>query len=105
MNGYVYLLAEWGQNLRYKIGITRNDVEKRVKQLKTGNSNDIKVIQTYSSKNYKKIERMLHQKFCQVREEGEWFTLTDEEVGTFIAECKKLDESIEFLLKNNSFYK
>lgn len=105
MKGYVYLLAEWGGELRYKIGVTKNDVEKRVKQLKTGNSNDIKIIHTYQSNHYRKIEGMLHRKFNSVREAGEWFSLTDEEVGEFIPECKKLDETIEFLLKNNSLFK
>lgn len=105
MKGYVYLLSEWGTDLRYKIGVTKNDVEKRVKQLKTGNSNDIKLLYSYQSKNYKKIEGILHRKFNPVRENGEWFTLTDDEVFEFINECKKADENIDFLLKNNSFYK
>lgn len=105
MKGYIYLLAEWGNELRYKIGITKNDVEKRLKQLKTGNSNDIKIIHTYQSTNYKKIEGILHRRFNPVRENGEWFTLTDEEVGSFLNECKKADETIDFLIKNNTFYK
>lgn len=103
--GYVYLLAEWGNELRFKIGITKNDVEKRVKQLKTGNSNDIKIINTYQSKNYVKIEKMLHRKFSMTREHGEWFTLTDEEVASFTNECEASDDLINFLLKNNSLFK
>ena len=101
--GYVYLLAEMGDKLRYKIGITKNNVEKRVKQLKTGNSDDIMIINTYKSSNYKKIERMLHTKFKTDRIHLEWFTMTDEQVLEFISEAKKADETIDFL-KNNPFY-
>lgn len=102
--GNVYLLAEWGTELRYKIGVTKNDVAKRVKQLKTGNSNDIKIINTYQSEHYRKIEGMLHRKFNHVREEGEWFTLTDEEVASFLGECKKAEDTLDFLYKNNSLF-
>jgi hypothetical protein len=102
--GYVYLLAEMGDKLRYKIGITKNNVEKRVKQLRTGNSDDIMIIHRYHSLNYKKIERMLHTKFKNDRLHLEWFTMTDEQVMAFMAEAKKADETIDFLIKHNPFY-
>jgi len=102
--GYVYLLAEMGDKLRYKIGITKNNVNKRVKQLKTGNSDDIMIINTYKSINYKKIEKLLHRKFNSDRIHLEWFTMTDEQVSTFITEAKKADETIN-LLKDNPFFK
>lgn len=103
-NGYVYLLAEMGDKLRYKIGITKNDVDKRVKQLRTGNPDDIIILNTYKSSNYKKIERMLHTRFKPERTHLEWFTMTDEQVLSFTSEAKKADETIDFLKKNNPFY-
>lgn len=101
--GWVYLLAEMGDNLRYKIGITKNPVEKRVKQLRTGNSDDIMIIHRYNSENYKKVERMLHVKFKPDRLHLEWFEMTDEQVLSFMEEAKKADETIN-LLKSNPFY-
>ena len=103
--GFVYLLAEMGDNLRYKIGFTKNKVEKRVKQLSTGNSDRIEIIHKYKSEHYKKIERMLHLIFYSEREHLEWFTMTDEQVDTFLNEAKKADETICFLKKNNEFYR
>lgn len=102
--GFVYLLAEMGDNLRYKIGITKNTVEKRVKQLSTGNSDSIMIINRYQSEHYKQIERMLHMKFFKERKHLEWFTMTDEQVSSFLTEAKKADETIDFLLKDNPFY-
>lgn len=102
--GYVYLLSEMGDNLRYKIGITKNPVKKRLSQLSTGNSNNIDILYTYKSKNYKKIERILHTKFKNDRLHLEWFSMTDEQVFSFLNEAKKADETIDFLNKNNCFY-
>jgi hypothetical protein len=107
--GYVYLLVEIDKdgNERYKIGITKNDPEKRVKQLKTGNSGVVRLLQAYESPNYKKIEQWLHgrYKWKQTEAKNEWFNLTDDEVMNFLDECKKADTTIQFLLKENPFFK
>jgi len=103
--GWVYLLEEMGDNLRYKIGFTKNDIEKRVKPLRTGNSDDIMIIKQYRSENYVKIEGMLHRQFADKHHRLEWFTMTDDEVANFLIEAKKADELIDFLKKNNPFYK
>lgn len=105
MEGYVYLLAEMGDNLRYKIGITKNEVEKRVSQLSTGNSDSIMIIHKYKSENYKRIERMLHLIYHKDRKHLEWFNMTDEQVSTFLHNAKKADENISFLKEHNVFYK
>ena len=102
--GYVYLLSEMGDNLKYKIGFTKNNVEKRIKTLSTGNSNEIMLIHKYKSEHYKKIEQMLHLIFHREREHLEWFNLNDEQVSTFLLEAKKADETIDFLKKNNLYY-
>lgn len=103
--GYVYLLEELGSELRYKIGFTKNPPEKRLKNLKTGNSNSIRILKTFESKHYIKIEGILHRKYGISRHNLEWFTLTDEQVGDFIKECQIAHDIVDFLLKNNSFYK
>jgi len=108
--GYVYLILETdkdGLGERHKIGITKNSVEKRLKQLQTGNSNIIRLLQAYESPNYKKVEQWLHSRFSTKKTEAnnEWFNLTDEDVLGFQSICKKLDETIQLLLKENHFYK
>jgi hypothetical protein len=108
MKGYVYLLMEVDANgnERYKIGITKNNPEKRVKQLSTGNSNIISTINYYESANYKKIERLLHKKFLSKKTEtkNEWFNLTDDDIKNFISSCEKYDKNFQILQENNTLY-
>ena len=107
--GFVYLILEIDKNgaERHKIGITKNNPEKRVNQLKTGNSNIIRLLQTYESPNYKKVEQWLHTRFSNVKTEAnnEWFNLTDDDVIGFQATCKMIEDTIKLLLKDNSFFK
>tara|TARA_R110000751_G_scaffold6296_3_gene27032 strand:+ start:1065 stop:1379 length:315 start_codon:yes stop_codon:yes gene_type:complete len=103
--GTVYLLAEFTNNSRFKIGITKNDVNKRIRELSTGNSNEIILINKYESVNYRKIEGWLHQKFHMTRGRGEWFDLTHEQVISFTESAKEADEIITLLLRENPFYK
>jgi hypothetical protein len=105
--GYVYLLLQidFDGNESYKIGITKNDPNKRVKQLQTGNPNKISLHRKYESKNYLKVERWLHRKYQGKTEaKNEWRTLTDEQVFSFLDDCQAADDNIQFLLDNNSFF-
>jgi hypothetical protein len=107
--GYLYLLLEVDKNgnERHKIGITKRNVDIRCKELQTGNSNVISLLKTYETNNYIKLEKWLHGNFHPQKTEAdnEWFTLTDDQVTNFIAECKKADEIITFMKENNPFYK
>jgi hypothetical protein len=105
--GYVYLLLEVDKHgeERHKIGITKNDPKKRNRGLQTGNSDKICVLKFYESPNYLKIERILHRKFSVKTSAGnEWRNLTNEEVMTFLDECKKADDIVSLLIKENPFY-
>ncbi len=104
--GYVYLILEVDKNgdERHKIGISKNDPNKRNKQLQTGNSDKLRVLSYYESLNYLKVERMLHRKFSVKTSAGnEWRNLTNEEVMSFKLECEKYDEIINSL-KDNPFF-
>lgn len=107
--GYVYLILEVDKNgnERHKIGFSKNHPERRVKQLKTGNSNNINLLNFYETSNYQKLEKWLHGSFANQKTEAnnEWFTLTNEQVSGFINSCKKADETIKFMMENNPFYK
>ena len=106
--GYVYLFLETdsaGQET-YKIGITKNDPKKRIKQLQTGNPRKIDLLKSYTSENYLKVEKWLHRKyFVKTEAKNEWRSLSNEEVFSFIDDCKEADNNISFLLENNPFYK
>lgn len=106
--GYVYLLLEIdrGNNESYKIGVSRRDPIKRVKELQTGNPNTISVARMYQSDNYLKVEKWLHKKYGYLKTEAnnEWRMLEDDHVFSFIDDCEKADDLITFLQKNNQFY-
>jgi len=106
--GYVYLFLEVDNegNETYKIGITKNDPNKRIKQLQTGNPRKISLIKFYQSENYLKVESWLHKKYSiKTEAENEWRSLSDEEIFSFHEDCKKADEIITMMLKENHFYK
>lgn len=101
--GKVYLLNAWGTD-RYKIGITKGDIDKRIKQLQTGCPDEIILTNSYETENYRKLEGWMHRKLNSKRVEGEWFELEDSDVFSFIEECKKGDEIITLLLNDNPFF-
>jgi hypothetical protein len=109
MKGYVYLLFKVTKSGEesYKIGITKNDPEKRVAQLQTGNEAVINLLKYYKSENYLKIERMIHNRYKIYKTEsmGEWFDLPDNEVINFLTTCKEVDNIINFLKEHNPFFK
>ena len=106
--GYVYLTLETDKNgdEAHKIGVSKHPPEKRIKQLQTGNSNKLSVLKCYESKNYVKVEVMLHARYSykQTLAMNEFFKLSDDEVIGFLDTCKKLDETIQLLLRDNHFY-
>lgn len=107
--GYVYLFLEIDDdgNERHKIGITKNNPELRVKQLQTGNPSKISLLQKYESDNYLKVEQWMHRKHgaCKTEAENEWRKLPNEDVISFLDDCKSADEKIIFLKQTNPFYK
>lgn len=107
--GYVYLIVEGDENgkEKFKIGITKNDPNQRLKKLKTGNSNELEILRIYESENYKKIEKWLHGKYATKKTlaKNEFFNLSNEEALNFINDCKEIDKIITYLKKENPFYK
>lgn len=81
--GYVYfaycpeLYAKGTHHI--KIGFTK-DLNKRIKQLQTGNSFEIQFYKTHKSTDYKTVETKLHQKYKEKQVRNEWFNLTLKDV-------------------------
>ena len=99
----VYLISTGESDRRYKIGFTRNQVEKRVKQFKTGNSSGFIIHGVFESKWGTKIESTLHRKYMMNRVSGEWFYLDKSDVDGFVDQCKRLHDTFELLTKENSW--
>lgn len=71
VNGWVYFLL--GEDTgRYKIGRAK-DVEKRLKELRTGASEQVDIYGVIPAKDPVAMERALHRRFAKYRIHGEWF--------------------------------
>lgn len=102
--GYVYLIGELGNEGNYKIGSTNaKDVNKRLKQLQTGNSSQLYIKESYETKHPFKLEKMLHNHFKLYNLIGEWFELQKSDVEAFRSLCEKKEKIIS-ALKDNPFY-
>lgn len=107
--GYIYLLLtiDVDGSLICKIGVTKRLVDLRISEHQTGNPNKITVHSSYKSVNYFKVEKWMLRKykFQSTEVNNEWRKLTDEQVFSFIDDCKDADDTIKFLLENNELYK
>ena len=101
--GFVYLLCDSGQDNLFKIGVTKNDVNKRIKKLQTGNGNEIFLVKCFKTSYPYYIERMLHQKHCPGKKIGEWFELTPSSVLDFEKDCLFFEELAD-KMKDNPFF-
>lgn len=102
MSGYVYLICDSANNL-YKIGVTRKTIDKRIKELQTGNATSLHLVAYHETDYPFRIETMLHNKYANSKANGEWFNLTLEETTSFNETCKKQEEIID-ALKDNPFF-
>lgn len=102
--GYIYLI-ENTETLEYKIGITRNDPEKRLKQLQTGSAAILDLKAWFHTKYPYRLESILHKNYAPSHVHGEWYALTSEQVENFLVVCTKNDQAIISLLENPFFNK
>jgi hypothetical protein len=101
----VYLICSEFEGRRlYKIGYTRREVSKRIKELKTGNASELYVIDSFKSKWGTKIESQLHRTFKTKKVNGEWFDLNGDDVRSFMVKCQTIHETFEMITTNNTYY-
>lgn len=105
MKGFIYLIGEMNNsNNLYKIGMTRKkDINERIKELQTGNGQELYLIKSFKSNYPFKVEKMLHNHYNQFHENGEWFKLNNEQINEFLNECEK-KENLCNILKDNPFF-
>ena len=102
--GYVYLIGEIENSGRYKIGSTRaKDVNRRLKQLQTGNASELYIKETFETEQPFKLEKMLHNHFKYKNLSGEWFGLSEADTEAFRSICEEKMRVINSL-KDNPFY-
>lgn len=101
--GFVYLICD-PQSDRFKIGMTKGTIEHRMKQLQTGNPNELFIKDYYHTDYVTKLEKMLHLKYRNDNVLNEWFDLQPNDVFAFRDTCKLLENKI-INLKDNPFYR
>jgi hypothetical protein len=102
--GTVYLVGDWEKENFYKIGVTRGDIDKRIKKLQTGNGGEIYLVSKYETEHPFLMEKMLHLRFNNERVMNEWFMLDSNDVIHFVDNYRDIEETIE-ALKDNYFFK
>jgi hypothetical protein len=102
--GTVYLIGDYSKSGFYKIGVTRGDLNKRLKKLQTGNSGELYVKESFVSSYPFELEKMLHNKHESDKVLSEWYYLEKEQVENFINECKDFQSIID-AMEDNYFFK
>lgn len=74
----VYIISIKDSNL-FKIGLTK-DIEKRLKQLQTGNPFEYKLVEFFQTTKFKELEKTLHKKYKKNRYKNEWYILDGDEL-------------------------
>lgn len=103
--GYVYLLCN-PSNDTFKIGVTKNEIEKRIKQLETGNAENIFMASYHYTEYPYRLEKMLHTRFAPYNVNREWFKF-DESITpskAFNEYCSEFERTLlPTLLENDCF--
>jgi len=81
---YVYLIQSL-ENSCYKIGVSKHP-NKRIKELQTGNSSELKLVEVYQSEIAHMIEKTLQRRYKYLHKEGEWFEMSISNEVSFISE-------------------
>jgi hypothetical protein len=101
---FIYLIGDAGQDNTFKIGVTRGDINKRIKQLQTGNGEEIYLVNFYETNYPFFIERSLHLKFFPKQKRNEWFNLHSNDIINFKQYCQDIERNA-LALEDNPFAK
>lgn len=99
---FIYLMQSV-ENGYYKIGVSKNP-NTRLKQLQTGNSSEMKLIESFESEYARKIETFLHNKHSHVKKKGEWFELSLNDEVRFKEECTIIESNLEYLKNQGNVF-
>ena len=99
---YIYLIQSL-ENSYYKIGVSKHP-QKRLSEHQTGNSSELKLIETFESDLAYQIEGILHRRYSHLKKNGEWFDLGISNEVSFIKECKQIEENLIFMKKDGNTF-
>jgi len=95
---YIYLIkSEVDETILYKIGFSKNP-KQRLKELKTGNPN-LELVASWATKHNRKLESTLHNTYKHKNVNGEWFSLSPNEVEKFLEDCRQIERNFDVMVK------
>jgi len=89
--GFVYLISDGDY---FKIGHTSKSIKIRLSELQVGNPNELFIIDSYETTNYKLVELTLHRLFKNNHILGEWFELNSNQTKEFTNKCKSIETQL-----------
>lgn len=95
---FIYLIQN-KETGHFKIGRTKN-INKRIKQLQTGSSGELVLVDKFESDFASKLESYLHTIYSCYNTNGEWFDLCYSKVSEFKYLCEIMEKNYIFLEKN-----
>ncbi len=102
---FIYLIGQSDTDNTYKIGLTKaKDINKRIKELQTGNSEPLYLKTYYKTDTPYKLEKMLHNYYKENNTLNEWFVFDSDIEADFLEQCEKYQKIINSL-ENNPFFK
>jgi len=99
----IYLINQINTN-KYKIGVTKNNVSLRVKQLQTGSSESLTTITEFETNYGFKLESILHRHYDCKKTIGEWFELSEQDITTFLKTCETYENNFKIIEEQNTYY-
>lgn len=99
---HIYLIQSL-EDSRYKIGVSKHP-KKRLKQLQTGNSSELKLVESYQSEFAYKIEKSLQRRYSYLKKEGEWFEMSISNEVSFLNECIEIEKNIIHLIESGNVF-
>lgn len=105
MDGFVYLIGELDNKDIYKIGVTKKNIDQRIKELQTGSSDELYVRYYFKTSYPYKLEKMLHRHFSHTNKLNEWFNLSESQAQDFPNICKQYETILDSLQDNPFFNK
>ena len=103
---FVYLIGSTNDDNFWKIGVTtKKSIDGRLKELQTGNAENLFVKDFFETPKPFMIEKMMHNRFRDKNVLNEWFALTKDDVRDFRKNCQFYQDTIDALKDNDIFNK
>jgi hypothetical protein len=106
MKYHIYLIRQGGTDY-YKIGLSRNPVEQRLKSLQTGCPNELEIVDVFTTEYGFVLERSIQRAYEHKKVFGggdEWFELSIDEVRQFRDKCTMTDYNMSVLIDSKNPY-